>query len=90
MSLAAQQGAEFDVPTATKDMAEYLGLTNFNQMYRTAVPHELQGIGYTMQPFGGKKQKAQGQGNDAFGSLVGSREAQSEKKQGDEDRKVGV
>jgi hypothetical protein len=90
MSLAAQQGAEFDVPTATKDMAEYLGLTNFNQMYRTAVPHELQGIGYTMQPFGGKKQKAQGQGNDAFGSLIGSREAQSEKKQGDEDRKVGV
>ena len=90
MPLAAQQGAEFDVPTATKTMAEYLGLSNFNQMYRTAIPHELQGVGYTMQPFGGKKQEAQGQGNDAFGALAGSREAQSARKQEKEDTKVGV
>jgi len=90
LQMAAQQGAEFDVPGATKIMAEYLGLDNFNQIYRSAIPHELQGIGYTMQPIGGKKQNAQGQGNDAFGSLIGSREAQSSRKQGEEDTKVGV
>jgi hypothetical protein len=90
MPFAAQQGAEFNIPEATKTMAEYLGLTNFNQMYRTAIPHQLQGVGYTMQPFGQKKQKAQGQENDAFGSLIGSRESQSSRKQGQEDAKVGV
>ena len=75
---------------ATKTMAEYLGLSNFNQMYKTSIPHELQGVGYTMQPMGEKKQKAQGQTNDTFGALVGSREAQSARKQGEEDKKVGV
>ena len=90
MSFAQAQGAEFNIPEATKTMAEYLGLDNFNQMYRTAVPDQMQGVDYQMQPFGGKKQKAQGQGNDSFGSLVGSREAQSSRKQGAEDLKVGI
>ena len=92
MPLAQQMGAEFNIPEATKTMAEYLGLDNFNQMYKTAVPNLLdQGVAYQMQPFGGgKKEKAQGQDNDAFGALIGSREAQSSRKQGNEDMKVGV
>lgn len=91
MQFAQQQGAEFNIPEATKTMAEYLGLTTFNQMYKTAIPQPLdQGVPYQMQPFGQKKQKAEGQGNDAFGSLIGSREAQSSRKQGKEDMKVGV
>lgn len=91
MQLAAQQGAEFNIPEATKIMAEYLGLTTFNQIYKTAIPQPLdQGVPYQMQPISNKKQAAQGQGNDAFGSLVGSREAQSSRKQGVEDSKVGI
>ena len=90
MPMAQAQGAEFNIPEATETMAEYLGLDNFNQMYRTAIPHELQGVGYQMQPFGQKKQEAQGQENDAFGALVGSREAQSGRKQEAEDLKVGI
>ncbi len=89
MQIAAQQGAEFDIPEATKTMAEYLGLTTFNQMYKTAIPQPLdQGMAYQMQPISGKKQQAQGQGNDSFGALIGSREAQSSRKQGQEDSKV--
>ena len=91
LPFAAQQGAEFNIPEATKTMAEYLGLTNFNQMYKTAIPEPLDmGVPYQMQPMGGKKQQAQGQGNDSFGALVGSREAQSSRKQGTEDMKVGI
>jgi hypothetical protein len=91
MPIAQQQGAEFNIPEATKTMAEYLGLTTFNQMYRTAIPQPIdQGVPYQMQPISGKKQAAQGQGNDSFGGLIGSREAQSSRKQGIEDSKVGV
>lgn len=83
MSLAAQQGAEFDVPEATKRMASYLGFDDFNQLYRTAMPNQTDVVPYTMQPSGQKRpEKSPGQGNDSFGSLVGSREANSNSKQG--------
>jgi len=87
---AQTQGAEFDIPEATKTMAEYIGLDNFNQMYRTAFGSPLQTFPYTMQPVGGKKQQSQGQGNDSFGALIGSRESNSSRAQGNEDLKVGV
>ena len=91
MPLAAQQGAQFDIPGATETMANYLGIDNFNQMYKTAIPNPIdQGVAYQMQPMGGKKANAQGQGNDAFGSLMGSQESQSSRKSGQEDLKVGV
>lgn len=87
MGLAAQQGAEFDVPEATKKMAAYLGFDDFNQLYRTAVPNQTDVVPYTMQPSGkkrpeGSQKKSPGQGNDSFGALVGSREANSQSKQG--------
>lgn len=85
MPMAEQQGAEFDIPEATKRMAAYLGFDDFNQLYRTAVPGQTDVVPFTMQPTGQKRpesNKSPGQGNDSFGALVGSREANSSSKQG--------
>jgi len=84
MPMAAQQGAEFNVPEATKKMAAYLGMDDFNQLYRTAIPEQTDVVPFTMQLTGGKRpesNKSPGQGNDSFGALVGSREANSNQKQ---------
>lgn len=78
---AAQQGAELDVPAVTEKMAGFLGIDSFNQWYKTAVPHELEGVGYQMQPAqgGGQRKKGEertnpfGQQNDAFGANEGSK-----------------
>lgn len=90
---AAQQGAELDVPTVTRILSEYMGFENFNQFYRTAVPHELQGVGYMMEPLGqgqrpkgpnvGNKPsgKSPGQSNDTFGSTEPSRTANMNQQQ---------
>lgn len=85
MGLATQQGAEFNIPEATKKMAAYLGMDDFNQLYRTAVPGQMDVVPFTAQPTGQKRpesNKSPGQGNDSFGSLIGSREANSQSKQG--------
>ena len=85
MPLAAQQGAEFDIPEATKRMAGYLGMDDFNQLYRTAMQNQVDVVPYTVQPTGQKNkrpEKSPGQGNDSFGALLGSREANSSSKQG--------
>jgi hypothetical protein len=74
---AAQQGAELDVPEVTRIMSEYIGLENFNQWYRSAMPHELEQVPYQMQP-----QKNQfGQGNDTFGATDASRNANRQQQQ---------
>jgi hypothetical protein len=78
---AAQQGAQLDVPTVTRIMSDYLGLNNFNQYYRTAIPEQLDNINFQMQPLGGQRPKGAdrqnvfNQTNDAFGALDSSREA---------------
>lgn len=78
MPLAAQQGAGFDIPAATKKMADYLGFDDFNQLYTSVIPHELQGIDYQMQP-GDKKSKSPGQLNDSLGATGPSKEANSDR-----------
>jgi len=91
LPIAAQMGAKFDIPEATKKMAEYIGLNDFNQLYSTAIPDGVQPINYQMQPNGQtKKQGAQGQQNDSMGAMMGSREAQSSRMSGKESNKVGV
>jgi hypothetical protein len=76
---AAQQGAQLDVPTVTGIMADFLGIDTFSQWYKTAIPTELEGFAYQMQPIGGKREKGQertnafGQMNDAFGATESSR-----------------
>ena len=85
LQMSAQQGAEFNIPDATTLMASYLGLDNFNQLYRTATGSQTDVVPYQMQPSGQKRpesNKSPGQGNDSFGSLIGSREANSNSKQG--------
>jgi hypothetical protein len=85
MPEAQRQGAEFDVPEATKKMAGYLGMDDFNQLYRTAIPQQTDALPFTVQEQGKRRPEGQpkspGQGNDSFGSLVGSREANSNSKQ---------
>lgn len=85
---AAQQGAMLDVPAVTRILSEYLGFENFNQWYHTTIPHELQGIGYQMQPTGGQRpkgpnvgSKSPGQTNDSFGATLPSREANMNQQQ---------
>jgi len=73
MGLAAQQGAMLDIPTLTKQMAEYIELDDFNQYYRTAVPGVLEGVNYTMVPQKGNN----GQMDDSKGASQPSREANS-------------
>ena len=76
---AASQGAELDIPTVTRIMADYLGIDSFNQWYRTAVPQQLDSVPYTMAPIGGERKKGEqrtnafGQMNDFFGATEGSR-----------------
>lgn len=87
---AAQQGAELDIPTVTRILSDYLGFENFNQWYRTAIPHELQGVPYMMQPLGQEQRpagpnvgtkKSPGQQNDTFGATLPSREANMRQQQ---------
>lgn len=85
---AAQQGAELDVPAVTESMAAYLGLNNFNQWYRTALPKPLDNVPFQMQPTGGgKREKGQertnmfGQQNDSAGATDMSRLSNMEQQQ---------
>jgi len=85
---AAQQGAELDVPMVTRILSDYMGFENFNQFYHTAIPHELAGIGYTMEPIGGERSKgpnvgskSPGQTNDFFGASEPSRTANMNQQQ---------
>jgi len=83
---AAQQGAELDIPTVTRILSDYLGFENFNQWYRTATPHELQGINYQMEPLGGQRKEkpgksVSGQTNDRFGASEPSRAANMQQQQ---------
>lgn len=83
MEIAAQQGSVIDVPLVTRIMSEYLGFENFNQWYRSAVPHELGNVPYQMLPTGtsGGVSKSPGQTNDKFGASGMSRAANSSAQQ---------
>ena len=86
---AAQQGAELDVPLVTRILSDYMGFENFNQFYRTAIPHELDGVGYMMEPLGQEQRpkgpnvgsKSPGQQNDTFGASEPSRTANKNQQQ---------
>lgn len=71
-NLATIQGAQVDIPLVTRILADYLGEDTFNQWYKTAIPHELAGINYQMQPMNRPK-KSPGQTNDSAGATLGSR-----------------
>ena len=80
--IAAAQGAQIDIPTATQIMADYAGFDNFNQFYKTVIPNEPGNVDFTMMPNQGASQrpkagKAAGQQNDKFGATEQSRAANS-------------
>ncbi len=67
LPLAMQQGSMLDVPTVTQILADYAGLENFNQYFKSAVPDQLSQVPYQMQP------TDNGQMNDSGGAIGGSR-----------------
>jgi hypothetical protein len=74
--LAAAQGTTIDIVEATRILGDYAGIDNLNQIYRTAIPDELQSIAYKMLPIKGKRPEGKfGQGNDAMGATFGSKQA---------------
>jgi hypothetical protein len=76
MQFAGAQGAQLDIPTASKILASYAGLDNFNQWYKTATPEPMDAINFTMKPAGASRPGGgTGQMNDSFGALQGSRES---------------
>ena len=77
LQIAAQQGATFNIPEATKEMAECLGLEGFNQFYETSVPGAMDMVPYQMQP----QKTNTGQMNDSMGASGPSREANMEQQQ---------
>lgn len=83
MQLAAAQGNQLDVATATRILSEYAGFENFNQWYKTAVPHELETVPYTMQTTSRPQPKARkaGQTSDAFGTTLGNQNANMNQQQ---------
>ena len=79
LQIAAQQGATYNIPEATKRMAEYIGLDDFNQLYETSVPSATDTVPYQMQPQG--KKTNTGQMNDSMGASGPSKESNMEQQQ---------
>lgn len=81
--IAAAQGAQVDIVTATQMLADYAGFDNFDQIYKTAVPQDPGSVPYVMQPTVGQRpqgksgQKSPGQMNDSLGASQPSKEANS-------------
>jgi hypothetical protein len=75
LQMAMAQGAVLDIPTLTKDLAQYAGIENFNQYYRTAVPQPGEVVPFQMQPTTNRKEGSMGQAGDAFGSTLGNRQS---------------
>lgn len=80
MQIASTQGAQLDVPMATKLLAEYAGVKNLNMFYKTAVPNPGESVPYSMQPTTNRKEGAiSPQANDFYGSLMGNQILQSDR-----------
>ena len=75
LPIAQAQGAQLDVPTATQILADYAGIENFNQYFKTAIPNQLDSVPYQMQPTG------TGQQNDSAGATPTSRLANMDQQQ---------
>ena len=79
--IAAAQGAQLDIVTATQILADYAGFDNFDQFYKSVVPQDPGPVPYALQPTAGQRPKpgkAAGQTNDSLGASQPSREANSQ------------
>jgi len=72
MQIAAQQGAQLDIPEVSKILAGYLDISTINQWYKTVVPDPPNDKENPWMALADNKFK---QGNDKFGATTGSREA---------------
>jgi hypothetical protein len=77
LDIAMSQGASLDIPQATKLLADYSGIKNFNTFYKTVVPQPAESVPYSMQPSTQRREGSTGQVSDAFGSTLGNRQVQS-------------
>lgn len=66
--MAAAQGSQLDINELNKILAGYLGLENFQQWYKAAVPTGLEGVDFRMMPMGNPAQ-----GDDSKGATAGSK-----------------
>ena len=91
--IAAAQGAQLDIVTATQTLADYAGFDNFDQFYKSVVPQEPGPVPYAMQPNAGQRPKAgkaAGQQNDKLGASEPSRMANSQQAQNRAENKAGA
>jgi hypothetical protein len=84
--MAQAQGAQLDVPTATKRLGEYLGIKNLNEFFITAIPQPGDSVPYQMQPTTKRNEQrtrpgASGQSNDAFGTTLGNQMGNQQQQQ---------
>jgi hypothetical protein len=85
LQLGQAQGAELSVPDATQMLADYLGVKSFRTFYKTVVPRPGESVPYQMQPTTNRKEKG---ASDAFGSLLGNLQQNSERQAGVEQNKA--
>ncbi len=94
--IAAAQGAQLDIVTATQTLADYAGFDNFDQIYKTVIPQEPGPVPYSMMPTQGSKEqrpkagKAAGQTDDKLGASEPSRMANSQQASNRAENKVGA
>jgi hypothetical protein len=72
LQIAEAQGAQLSIPEATKLLADYSGITNFNTFYKTIVPKPGESVPYQMQPFTRRSEGKPNMGSDAFGTTQGN------------------
>lgn len=73
LQLAQAQGAQLDIPSATKLLADYSGIKNFNTFYKTVVPNPGESVPFSMQPSTNRKDSSDKGSSDSFGAGLGSR-----------------
>ncbi len=75
LQMAMAQGAQLDIPGLNQVLADYVGIKNFKQFYRTAVPKPGEVVPYSMQPSTKRKEGSTGMASDAMGTTLGNQEA---------------
>jgi len=94
--IAAAQGAQLDIVTATQILADYAGLDNFDQIYKSVVPQDPGPVPYVLQPSAGQRpqgkkgQRSPGQQNDSIFATELSRAANSQQANERTTNKVGA
>lgn len=83
MQLASSQGAQLDVPTVSRIVADYIGIDTFNQWYKTGISQPTDALNIKMMP----TKNRQKQSSDAYGTTQGNQFAQLNRDQMEQEPK---